>query len=453
MAEVVVVGAGLGGLAAAARIAKLGHRVTLCERTSEPGGLLRAVADDASGGRWDAVPFRTSIPAVLRDLFRKSGRPLERYAELRLATPLRRHVFGDGSTLKLPSSRGDQTAAITADFGPSAGAAWTSFVDGQADRWSALRTHLLDPAEGPAQIGVRRVQAAVGARRSLTRELARALPDAQLRALAAWSSEPTAGRAEDEPALRSVDPYVDRTFGVWQLPGGAADLSAALLTRMRERGVEVSFDTEVTGLVIESGAVGGVRAGVRSIDADVVVAAVAPRLVASWLPDRRAARLLETDERKRLRRVTTHVLLREPVDSELGSCDVVLHGSPPIAISPGPQGDPLHLSVTHHGRLDTDVIEELANRGLDLRSRVAGRVERITSAGDGETAPALPWLGTRDAAARAALATPLPGLHCLGFGLLLGGGPAYVAWEAARVAERLGRVARVAPGDDSGAAE
>ncbi|HSU03356.1 MAG TPA: FAD-dependent oxidoreductase, partial [Nocardioides sp.] len=100
MAGVVVVGGGFGGMAAAARLAKLGHDVTLLERSPFLGGALSTVELD--GFAWDAGPTSTLLPAVVRDLFRKSGRPLEREVDLQPLDLVREHRFEDGSSLRLP---------------------------------------------------------------------------------------------------------------------------------------------------------------------------------------------------------------------------------------------------------------------------------------------------------------------------------------------------------------
>jgi UDP-galactopyranose mutase len=87
--RVVIIGGGLGGMATAVRLAKIGHAVTLVEAASRMGGAIGTVTKDFA---WDTGPNSTLLPAVLRDLFRKSGRPLERELELVPCTPTR-HVF------------------------------------------------------------------------------------------------------------------------------------------------------------------------------------------------------------------------------------------------------------------------------------------------------------------------------------------------------------------------
>src|SRR3954468_9227765 len=126
MARVVVVGGGYGGLASAVRLAKLGPEVTLLEEGDRVGGAVGYVEQD--GFRWDSGPTHTMLPAVLRDLFRKSGRALEKEVELVPCEPVARHVFEDGTKLDLPGgSRGAQIEAMDS-LEEGLGASWAAYV-------------------------------------------------------------------------------------------------------------------------------------------------------------------------------------------------------------------------------------------------------------------------------------------------------------------------------------
>ena len=185
--RVVVVGGGFGGLASAARLAKLGHDVTLLERGDYLGGALASVTAD--GFTWDAGPTYTLLPAVLRDLFRKSGRPLERELELVPLDIVREHRFEDGSVLALPAgSRAAQTAAVDA-LGAGLGAQWTAYADGFSDTWELLRRDYLERPWHPEL-----------APRELTR-LLRSREDVARRARKAFTRPAAAPRGR--PSLRS----------------------------------------------------------------------------------------------------------------------------------------------------------------------------------------------------------------------------------------------------------
>ena len=147
VARVVVVGGGFGGLATAARLAKLGHDVTVLERLDTLGGAVSTVSAD--GFEWDAGPTSTLLPAVIRDLFRKSGRPVERELELEPLDLVREHWFEDGTVLGLPGhSRAAQLRAVD-ELEPGLGRLWVDYVDSFSEDWEVLRRAYFENAVEP----------------------------------------------------------------------------------------------------------------------------------------------------------------------------------------------------------------------------------------------------------------------------------------------------------------
>src|SRR3954464_5548620 len=126
MARVVVVGAGLGGLAAAARLAVLGHDVVVCEQAPGVGGKLGVLAKD--GFVFDTGPSLLTLPAVYRDLFLATGGPLEAEVTLQPVDPVCSYRFADGTRLVLPNGpRSAIARAWDEALGTGAGADWTAF--------------------------------------------------------------------------------------------------------------------------------------------------------------------------------------------------------------------------------------------------------------------------------------------------------------------------------------
>jgi phytoene desaturase len=83
--EVLVVGAGLGGLAAAVRLAAQGYRVRVLERHATPGG--RCGLWESEGFRFDTGPTLLLMTDYLRKVFADAGRRLEDYLDLRQLDP------------------------------------------------------------------------------------------------------------------------------------------------------------------------------------------------------------------------------------------------------------------------------------------------------------------------------------------------------------------------------
>lgn len=275
VARVVVVGGGFAGLATAVWLADFGHEVVLLEKEDTVGGRLREAGHH--GDRVDLAPGPLTLPAVLRDLFRKTGRPLERVLDLIPAEPSFHYRFADGATLELPNtSRAGITRSLDDAFGKGSGAAWQNVVDYGGAVWSGVRSPYLTAA--PTRLRRRAAISSPGRRRrlGLDRTL-RSLTDAALPPPLGSMLEHRAAGVDPRraPAGLAAIAYVHQTFGRWYVRGGTARLVAAVHDRAAERGVTVRTNTPVTAVEHAGRRVTGVRLrdGER-LGADVVVAAV-----------------------------------------------------------------------------------------------------------------------------------------------------------------------------------
>src|SRR5689334_16729756 len=255
MARVVVIGGGFGGLASGARLAKLGHEVTVLEARSRLGGALGLV--EADGFRWDTGPTSTLLPAVIRDFFRKSGRPAEKEIDLVPVEPVAQHRFIDGTVLDLPGgSRAAQLEAVENAFGQGAGARWVSYVDDFADVWEALRKDYFERVWSPEHASAEARQL-LDTRLTLHKLVEKEFKDARLRSLALHQARFEGHEPRNVPAWVGVWSYVEQNFGAWTIPGGMGQLVDVLAGRLQTRGVTVIVDTEARDLIVENGTVRG----------------------------------------------------------------------------------------------------------------------------------------------------------------------------------------------------
>ncbi|MBD0419920.1 NAD(P)/FAD-dependent oxidoreductase [Streptomyces sp. TRM S81-3] len=287
MARIAVIGAGMGAMAAAARLAVAGHRVVVYERTETYGGALRRFERD--GFSFDTGPALLPLPAVWRDLFVKTGKePLERCVELVQVDPSSRHVFADGTRFSLPNaSRAGVVAALDEALGSSAGQRWGDFLVRAREAWDRTRRPLLEEPLWPdwRVLGEREPYPAVPYKRLLrTRRAvtlaevgALELKDARLAALLESHALAHGLDPRSAPASAAVLPYMEHAFGTWYVRGGLRELARAVYDRCRERRVEFRFGTQITGIVEKDGRAAGVRLADGTVDeAGFVVAGVAP---------------------------------------------------------------------------------------------------------------------------------------------------------------------------------
>jgi UDP-galactopyranose mutase len=432
MARVVVIGGGFGGLASAARLAKLGHDVTLLEASDRLGGALGYVEQE--GFRWDRGPTSTLLPAVIRDFFRKSGRAAEKEIDLVPLDPVARHCFDDGTVLDLPGgSRAAQLEAVAGALGEDAGRRWIDYVDQFDDVWEALRKDWFERPYSPEHAS-KDARDLLATRLTLHKLVTRELRDKHLRRLAMHRVELDGHEPRNVPAWEGVWSYVEQNFGAWTLPGGMGQLAGVLTRRLETRRVTVLTGNPVRDLVVEAGRVRAVRVDEGTLDADHVVCAVDPRrlpalasLVARTMPA--------------IPPTTCHLGLVGDVP-ELPA-EVVLHGDPMLVLrTTGTAPEGAHAwTVLGRGRLAEDIVTALHRAGIKVRDQVEVRVDRspreLVEEWNGSPLGVL-WQGRGTLSRRLGTTTPIEGLFMAGAHTTPGAGLPSVGLSAALVAQVIG---------------
>lgn len=471
MARIAVIGAGMGAMAAAARLAVAGHprnTVVVLERTDTYGGAVRRHTRD--GFAFDTGPGLLHLPAVYRDLFVKTGRQqLEERVELTRIPLTARHVFADGTSVSLPNgSRGQLVDALDEGLGEGAGERWAQLLTRAREAWEATRRPLLEeplrdepssraalardgayPAlreKGLARL-TRTLRAGGAPRRTLAEVAARELRDPRLAAMLesyAWAhgldpATTTAGAA--------VLPYIEDAFGTWYVGGGMRALADAVYARCVERRVEFRFGAEVVGVREKDGRAAGLElADGTTVEADAVIAAGGPAAPGGpGAPEgsvRGSARLTVLLALRGGRpEGTPHRTVVHRAEAPGQPLTVLRPGDPALLPEGGEGAETAVLSVpvpvgSVGGRDEGAAAERLADRllaaaeeaGLGLSGRVLWREVRTPSDNEAETgapggripAPALP--GGAGAFLHAPNLTALPGLLLAGGWSHPGGG-------------------------------
>jgi phytoene desaturase len=301
VSRVVVVGAGVGGLAVAVRLAASGHRVTVCEQAATVGGKLGTFTRQTRYGtyRFDTGPSLLTMPEVFAELFRDTGPPLEAELDLQPVEPIARYRFPDGSQLDTTADLDVLCARLDGALAPGAGADWRRFSDRAARIWQAVREPFLESTvDGLGSLARRATRLTdlrtVAPGRSLRQLGTRYLRDPRLRMMLDRYATYTGSDPRRAPAALAVIPYVEQTYGGWYVRGGLYRIAAALAARASGLGVRLRTGTAVAGIETAAGRVAGVRlAGGGRLPADLVVANADTRHVyADLLPRPRLARRL-----------------------------------------------------------------------------------------------------------------------------------------------------------------
>jgi len=283
--QVVVVGAGIGGLACAIELARSGFPVTVVERADQAGGKLRQL--DIGGCKVDAGPTVFTMRWVFEALFEAAGASLDRYLRLRPAELLARHAWGPDETLDLHAEVSRSADAIAAFAGPAEADGYRAFCAEARRIYDTLRdTFLTVQKPGPLaltrNVGLGRLNALLGIRpfETMWQALSGHFRDTRLRQLFGRYATYCGSSPFDAPATLMLVAHVEQS-GVWLVEGGMQQLARALESLASALGVEFRYRTHVETICVNHGRVCGVtiadgeRLGARSVVVNGGAAAIA----------------------------------------------------------------------------------------------------------------------------------------------------------------------------------
>ncbi|MCH2093866.1 MAG: phytoene desaturase family protein [Rhodobacteraceae bacterium] len=272
---VIVIGAGIAGLAAALQLAHAGRAVTVIEAHGAVGGKIRTL--DTLAGPVDAGPTVLTMRDTFEKLFQSVGETLTDHLQLIPQNTLARHFWRDGTVLDLTSDPQANHDAIDRAFGRRAAQEFKRFNARTKTLFDAFKDPMMF-APSPSQRRMRSVVLsnpglipAMAPHRSMAGLLRRSFSDPRLAQLFGRYATYVGGAPDRSPALLSLIWQAEAT-GVWQAKGGMHALARALHQLAETRGARFILNTPVHKLLIDKGRICGVstRSG-QAFKAETVV--------------------------------------------------------------------------------------------------------------------------------------------------------------------------------------
>ncbi|NUR74602.1 MAG: phytoene desaturase [Hamadaea sp.] len=291
--RVIIVGAGLGGLACALHLAGAGRDVTVIERAGQPGG--RAGRLELDGYRFDLGPTVLTAPDLLAEPMAAVGENLDDWLDLIPLDPAYRAHYPDGSTLDVTADQDRMEQAVAELCGAREAAGYRRFVSWAERLWRLERRDFIDRnLDSPRDLLTANLikLALTGGFRRLGPKISQFFADSRTRRIFSFQAL-YAGLAPDHAlALYAVISYLDTVAGVYHPRGGMHAVPQALADIAVKHGVTFRYDTTVTGVETRGDrAVAVHTADGERIAADVIV--LNPDLAAAFslLPTPAPARL------------------------------------------------------------------------------------------------------------------------------------------------------------------
>ena len=499
--KIVVVGAGMGGMTAAARLARSGHAVTVYEASETYGGKLRT--EWVGKFAFDTGPSLLTLPAVYKDFFIRTGKPLGLLCEITPVNPSFDYRFADGTSVKFANlSRHNTLNAIRESYGAEISKQWDEMMKRATRMWDVSRepfieSELRSPISLLRRKTVIRDILTIAPWKSLRTFANEHVPDKHLRFILDRYATYSGSDPRKAPAVLATIAYVEEAFGAWHIKGGLGTLAQLVQQRCVDVGVEFRYNARVTQIDIKKGTAQGIiLADGTKITADVVIANADAELIYNHLIQGENRKLRKV--RKNLKTADTSVagftlllglrknespklshhtiLFPEDYDAEFNSIfnDRRPVENPTIYIcspdddamvkSPDLESWSVLVNAPFHGVGGFDwsdekfardyaqkIIDQIEARGISVRSRLESL--SIRTPADLELATNAPGgsiYGTSSNGAKAAFMraknrSPIKNLYCVGGSAHPGGGLPLVGMSGEIVANAIGSARNVQP--------
>jgi phytoene desaturase len=270
---VVVIGAGLGGLACALHLAGAGRSVTVLEREAVPGGRAGTVSD--AGYTFDTGPTVLTMPELLERAFAAVGEQLADRLSVHRLEPAYRARFTDGSSIDVLTDTDAMADQIAATCGGADAEGYRRLVAYLRELYRLELPHFIDRnLDSPLDLlGVPLARlAALGGFGRLGPKIAGFVRDERLRRIFSFQALYAGLSPARALALYAVITYMDCVGGVYFPQGGMHAVPRALAAAAEAHGVTIRYRTPAARVEITGGRARAVitTAGER-IPADAVV--------------------------------------------------------------------------------------------------------------------------------------------------------------------------------------
>lgn len=272
--KIIVIGAGVAGLASAIRLQHEGYEVELYEKEAMPGGKMHRIELD--GYQFDLGPSIVMMPELYREIFELCGRNPDDYIPMQRLDPMYRVYFGDD-----PDHPYDISSDLTAltetieSISEKDAEGFFNYLQEIYKRFLVAKKHFIQrPFRRPRDFYNPSTLKQAMKLKTLDNAdhfIGKYIKNERLKQMISFQTLYIGISPYNGPSLYSMIPMIEFLYGVWFIKGGMYTMASAMEKLFLELGGTIHYNSPVEEICIENGKATGIRLGNQTINADYIV--------------------------------------------------------------------------------------------------------------------------------------------------------------------------------------
>ena len=260
MKKIIIIGAGLGGLSAACRLAKSGFSVTVLEKNESVGGKVNQI--ESGGYKFDTGASLVTLPHIFEELFEFCGKQLSDYLTFEKLDPICRYFWSDGTVFDASQDL-EKTEQQIAKIAPEDVGNFRKYIADAKKKYEIAEKTFLSKSlnELPELLTAKNLPdlMKISSLKTLAKHNANYFKSEKMRQLFNRFATYNGSSPYKIPATFALIPFVEFGFGAWYVRGGIYEIPKALEKLALELGVEFIFDETVEKILIKDGKATGIK--------------------------------------------------------------------------------------------------------------------------------------------------------------------------------------------------
>ena len=270
--KIIIIGAGVAGLASAVRLQSQGFRVEIYEKQNTIGGKMNQISE--KGFKFDTGPTIVMMPDIYKEVFESAGRNADDYISMQQLDPIYSVFYPDGTRSQVSTDLVHLTNYLEG-ISEKDSSGYMRYMSETYDRYLIAKEHFIEktfrkPTDfyNPTTLmNAIRLKTFDSAYHSISKYI----EDDKLKKLLSFQTLYIGISPYNGPSIYNIIPLIEMIYGVWFIKGGMYSLVEAMEKLFKELGGKIHTSSNVDEIIIKDNKAFGIKIGQEEIKSDVVL--------------------------------------------------------------------------------------------------------------------------------------------------------------------------------------